>query len=504
MTIRALALLTAAALLATPASARADAAPALTWTSCDLIYQCSAVQVPLDHDDPDGEQLTVKLRRLPAAGPDRIGALFLNPGGPGLAATDLVNFTGLSRALGPRVLSRFDIVAVDPRGTAGAAPFRCDPAPGVDPVEPVAGIYPHRDEYDQQLASDAYIRKSCAATGPETIHHSSTADSARDLDVVREALGEERISFYGTSYGAFLGETYAALFGSRVRAMVLDSTLDPDLLAAGAEPMSARVGTLEASSAALDAALSRCDAVGVLRCPLAGRAKQRWLRVRQSLAGEPLALPGMTVDDKTFTLLSQNALATDRLSGLPLPTLSVWAAFMKGIDLLRFGPVAQRNDQLRLLARRVGQLPADVTGGLGGTRSVQCVDAANPADPRAWIRAAEEAETRHPEFAAYSVWSTSVCAGWPGSAADAYRGPFVAATPVLFAGTTHDPSTGIAGQRTTSARYPGSRLVEVDTFGHTAIGKSTRCLTPLTDDYLIEQKLPERSVSCEPDHQLFE
>ncbi|RZS36481.1 TAP-like protein [Herbihabitans rhizosphaerae] len=503
------------------ANANPSAPPEITWSGCDVIHQCATARVPLDYDEPDGTQITLSLRRLPAAKPERrIGTLFVSPGGAGPVATNLVFFAGLAGGLGQQVRDRFDIVAFDPRGSGGSTPLRCEPAPGVEPVAPIADPYPVRPEQvDQYLARDDYVRRSCAATGGEILHHISTANVARDMDLLRQALGEDKLSYYGASQGANLGVTYATLFPDRVRAVAVDAVLDPNAYLGtpgSVDPMTSRVRLGDATIESLRSALSLCDKVSVIQCPLTGspnvNAMGRWYRVLESLDKQPLALPGVTLTKSSFHTLTTAALTGYRLAGVPLDTFGPFAALTKIVDTLRFGPLSVPHngllDQAANLAKQLGAAPTageDLLAGVGGLRGLWCADSHNPADPRAWIEAARRDEARAPGGAAAGAWTSSICASWPGSAEDAYRGPIGGrtATPLLVINSSHDATTGIDGARAARAAFEGSRLVEVTTWGHTTFGKSRTCLTPITDTYLIERRLPAGDVKCKADNGIW-
>jgi pimeloyl-ACP methyl ester carboxylesterase len=346
------------------------------------------------------------------------------------------------------------------------------------------------------------------------LDHLTTADNARDLDRVRAALGDEQLTMYGISYGGFLGQTYATMFPERVRAIAVDAVLDPVAWTTGRdgadEPMSKRTKAGEASEESLASAFALCDQAGALQCPLSGDALGRWDRVHESLATEPLVLPGgTTIDDQTFEVLTTGVLQIQHISGIGLlDGFRLLATLTRTIELIRSTPAA---DLLGQAATQLHQLRAatttatDDTGAADGTeagRGTQCADSVNPADPKAWITATEN-YPQAPRFGALNTWSSSWCAGWPGASTDAFHGPFGAPTPLLLINNSHDPVTPIADARATSALYPGSRLIEVNTWGHSALGKSTRCLTPATTAYLIDRTLPAEDRHCAPDHGLW-
>ncbi|UYM07421.1 alpha/beta hydrolase [Solicola gregarius] len=535
--------------VAEPAQVEAPV-PEIDWTSCDLIYECATVEVPLDYDDPDGETTTLPMKRLPASSPDeRIGSVFMNFGGPGGVGASGIQFPVSSMTFGKDVRAKFDIVTVDPRGVSGEHVATCAPAPDTEPVERPTEMAPTTPEQvEARIASDDYIRGSCDRTAPPILDHLTTADVARDMDLIRQAMGDEKLSYYGLSYGSLLGETYASMFPDRVRAMVIDGVIDPVGFTTGENgddrPATGRWGMAAGIEEALTTAFARCDEVGALRCPLAGNAWERWQRVSDSLTEEPLALPGITIDGNTFKYgLSVSALQLYRIGGVPLPTIELLSGATKVIDVLRFGlgePAARSGAELRVpgvgsvdlnakrsvLLDRLGDIvrelhteaerwgvampaaaeeeaPEDVLGGQGAYFGILCADTENPTDPRAWVDAAKEAAKTAPNYGPGVVWQSSMCAGWPGSSDDAYRGPFDTSTPMLIVTNTHDNATPMSGAEAAHSRFPGSRLLTLDSWGHTAIGKSHNCVQPEVDEYLLTEDLPAEGLTCKPDANLY-
>jgi pimeloyl-ACP methyl ester carboxylesterase len=498
--------------VAVPGSAaEAPTVPELTWSSCHVAYECATATVPLDYDDPTGETIELALIRKPATDPaHRIGSLFLNPGGPGGANTDLVSFTAITSALGDQVQGRFDLVGIDPRGTGGSTPVSCPESPDVAAVPAPPDPYPTEGQYDQHFAHDEYLRQTCAATAGPILDHMSIADTARDMELIRQAVGDEQLSFYGMSYGSVLGQTYAALYPDRIRVLAVDAVLDPEPWTAGELPPFQRVDTGTTTNETVLAAFAECDRVGVLRCALAGDAKARWERVRASLAEQPLGVGDVTLDGKSFVTYTQTAFQLDHMAGVPAPTVPLWFTAVRLIDTLRFGVAPP--DALGQLSDILGQLDAgaplaaaDVTGGQAVVHGTWCADAEAPTDRQAWIDAADASDIAGLGIGRPHAWAMSVCAGWPGSSEDAYRGPFdvTTSTPPLMIGLTHDTVTSLAGARTAAAHYPGSRVIEVQTWGHTSLGKSNGCMKPALEKYLIERRLPDTDLVCQPDRGLF-
>jgi pimeloyl-ACP methyl ester carboxylesterase len=494
--------------------------PRVRWRQCQggelPRLSCADVEVPLDYDAPEGATLTLGLTRLLARDPQRrIGTLFVNPGGPGGPADGFVTYAG--RALGERVDRRFDVVGIDPRGTGRSGLTRCTgdvaPRPGVDfPLTP--------RQVQRQIAYDERVRDACAADATRLVNHAGTADNARDMELVRRALREPRISYYGISYGSYLGGTYAALFPQRVRAMVVDGVLDPVAWSTGTQspprrPFSTRVDSGPGAFEALTAAFERCEGVSRRRCAIADGADEAWDRVLTA------AREGRLRSDRTRVRYQD-------VVGLALGLLydgSLVPELMAVIDdlddSLRESPRARRVDVAstdlvrltRIAQRQLDRGPwAPTSNGRRATEqldvvfeAVTCSDSANPTSPTAWETAAQEQDTEAPWFGRLWTWASSSCAGsGVGSGADSFRGPWATRTssPVLVVGNSHDPATPISGARAFHGLFEESVLVRWDGWAHGALGRGA-CITDVMGRYLTRQRLPAAGTVCRPERPLY-
>ncbi len=218
--------------------APAAAAASLAWAPCfrgDGAFECATLQVPLDHANPASNRIPIALIRQRATDPSRrIGSLVFNPGGPGGSGVDFL------RAAGPFLLTeevraRFDLVSFDPRGIFRSRPLRCFESP--EQWEPyfTPFAFPITPAETQQwIAADRYVLRACDRRAGAILNHMSTAEVARDMDLLRAALGEAQLNYVGYSYGSYLGVTYANLFPKRFRALVVDGVLDPVAWSTGA------------------------------------------------------------------------------------------------------------------------------------------------------------------------------------------------------------------------------------------------------------------------------
>ncbi len=200
----------------------------LDWQPCDDGFECAQLLVPFDYARPAGRRFSLPVIKLPATDPSRrIGALVINPGGPG--------GSGVQYALGARsefpaaLLARFDIVGFDPRGVAASQPaLTCLTGPQLDKYLATDDMPANAAQLAAVVAQSKLYAARCAQDSAALLPYVGTRNAARDLDVLRAALGESRLTFLGKSYGTYLGTWYAQLFPHRVRALVLDGAVDPD------------------------------------------------------------------------------------------------------------------------------------------------------------------------------------------------------------------------------------------------------------------------------------
>ena len=471
--------------------------PVLHWTACGDGFECTRAAVPLDYDNPSGSAITLALTRLPATDQRRrIGSLLTNPGGPATSGVDSVRGTPKD-AYPPGMRARFDIIGFDPRGVAGSSPIRCFPSneakarffAGV-PLFPIT----RRDEV-AFIAKAAELGAVCVRRNASIMQHMSTANVARDMDLLRRALGDAKLNFYGASYGSYLGNVYANLFPKRVRALVMDSIVEPVDWATGrgdgfSTPVFTREQSDRGTSATMQQFLRLCDRAGP-RCAFsAGSPRAKWDTLLARARQDPLTYAQIVA----FTVRA--------LSDPP----ESWSALAEQLQQLYDAstPAAAAAAARPVLATAATPAQAGYDNKDEAFLSITCTDTNNPRDPFRWPEVAASADRRFGPFGSFWAYLSEPCATWPARDRDRYTGPFTRRTsaPVLIIGTRFDPASPYQNAVRVAQELPRGRLLTLEGWGHVAFGKSS-CIAHYMDRYLVTGALPPAGTVCRPDQRPF-
>lgn len=452
-----------------------DAPPVqeLEWEPCGDL-ECTTVEVPLDFEDPDGGQIEVPVNRSVARDADeRIGVLVVNPGGPGFPATAFA--ASAARFLPGEILDRFDVVGFDSRGTGGAIAVDCtddlDAVYALDPTPDSPADEADRDEVGEALAA------SCEDGAGDVLEWVSTERTARDLDVIREALGEDQLNLLGYSYGTYLGGTYADLFPDRVRAFVLDGAVDPTL--DGVEQFIQQAGSGET---ALVAFLEDCAADR--SCPFNDGSDllDRFDELMADIDADPIPAgdghevgPGeahLGVFGSLFSAADWPSLAEALADAAEGDGDGLFAAFASYVTRVDDGEYSDISEAYWAISVADGIVPTDLEG----------FDEILEAEPRLG-----------PAIVAENLMS----AYWP-VAPERTPGPFVAegSAPILVISTTRDPATAYEAGVSLAEQLDGGVLLTYDGDGHTIYASGDECVDEIVDAYLIELEVPEDGTSC--------
>jgi pimeloyl-ACP methyl ester carboxylesterase len=506
------ALLLGLCLSALPASSSkaAPSVPKISWSPCyrdfGFPFECATVQVPLDYSNPGAATISIAVVRLPAGDPaHRIGSIFFNPGGPGGSGVDFLLFAG-PYVYTQEVRDRFDLIGFDPRGIARSTALRCfgNPRQWTGYFTPFA--FPITlEEAEIWEAADRYLDDACARRGSKIMDYMSTANVARDMDMLRQAVGDEMLSYAGYSYGTFLGVTYANLFPGKVRALVVDGVLDPIAWTTGNPgegdtiPFSTRLHSDKGALDTLNEFFRLCDE-NPATCAFAGGAADRYAALAASLRLAPIQID--LPDGSSFPFTYQDLISNSLGAMYDSFSWPDFALFLAGIES------SASSQQLGKLLYAVWDDLGYITkrgfprypNYLEGFPGVACADSDNPDNYAAWWNAAQQAEADSGYFGPLWTYVSSICAAWPGGQAGRYSGPFTAntANPVLVVGNYFDPATRYQGAQIVAGLLPNSQLVSLNGWGHVSLFLS-QCMDQIVADYLLDGSLPLDGTVCNQD-----
>jgi pimeloyl-ACP methyl ester carboxylesterase len=450
----------------------------LEWHDCDA-GECATLAVPLDSANPAGEQIDLALARVPAKDADRrIGSLLVNPGGPGAPGVDFVK--EVADQLPSEITDRFDVVGWDARGSGTSSPVDCG-----DRLDYLFAVDTAPDDAaERQALDDASQRfaKACERGSANLLPHIASIDTVHDMERIRQALGDDKLTYLGFSYGTYLGALYAQQYPDKVRALVLDGAVDPAIPAAEVSLQQAK-----GFEASLDAFLQDCArrddcAFHGGDDPTAALAKLRARVDREGIRGDDGRTFGPTeLDIALAAPLYLGASGYDALAGAlsaaedgnPDPMFELFDSYVMRDSSGRYSP-----EWAAFLA-------------------ISCLD--GPALDAATLPALQASAARQaPVFGASNLGLGVPCAYWPvppvNRTATAISAP--TAPPILVVGTTGDPATPVAWADSLARELGSGRLVTVEGTGHTSSLDGNPCLDRILERYLVADRAPATGARC--------
>jgi pimeloyl-ACP methyl ester carboxylesterase len=410
--------------------------------------RCATVAVPLDYRQPRGRTIGVRISRIPAGDPARRrGILLFNPGGPG--GPGLGYAAQLKSTLGD-VADRYDLIGFDPRFVGRSTPITCGPVP-IKSVFRSAGQ--DRAGFEESARLSGGVAKACHDRNAAVLPHAGTRNVARDMDSIRAALGERRLSYYGVSYGTDVGAAYSQLFGHRVDRMVLDSAT-----AGGSEYEFARstVGPAEAAMTEWAGWVARHGGEYRLGRTVA-EVRATVVRLLDRAARKPIAVGRHQVDDNVLPLLLQSWL-NDQGND------PVIAAALRDLTDLAAGrqvtPVAELTETLDAY----DQTGPEIDNALASSFAVMCSDGSWPTNQSTYWRAIQRSRPNQPVFGPL-INNIGPCAFWRATTTEPPM-PVGNRVPVLIVQATRDNNTPLAGAVELHRKLTGSRLLTVDVRAH--------------------------------------
>ncbi|MGH4033185.1 alpha/beta hydrolase [Actinomycetota bacterium Odt1-20B] len=458
----------------------------LSWRECGVPgFQCATMKAPLDYADPGSGDIKLAVARKKATGKGKpLGSLLVNPGGPGGSA---VGYLQSYAALGypEEVRARYDMVAVDPRGVARSEPVTCLDGKQMDAYTQTDMTPDDPRETAELTRAFKEFAAGCEKRSSKILPHVSTVETARDMDVLRAALGDDRLTYVGASYGTFLGATYAGLYPDRVGRLVLDGAMDPALSARRMNrDQTAGFETAFRSFAA--------DCVKRADCPLGGGSATD--------AGTRLKAFFKDVDRKPVPGGDGRELGESLATTGVIAAMYDEAAWPQLRDAL--AAAMRDKDGAGLLALSDSYYERDGDGSYGNlmyaNAAVNCLDLAPSFTSPDEVRAAlPDFEKASPVFGEGLAWASLNCAYWKVKpTGEAHRITAEGAAPITVVGTTRDPATPYRWARSLAAQLSSGKLLTYEGDGHTAYGRGSECVDSTINRYLLKGTPPADGKRC--------
>lgn len=455
----------------------------LTWISCGGPFLCTDLTVPIDYSNPGGERMQLSLVKYPATSTKkRLGSLLVNPGGPGASGVEYAY--AAEYIVSKEVLESYDLVGFDPRGVGGSSAERCLTNSETDRLieangPPVDGLSMETlAEYSKMLAM------RCEEKLGNRLKFLGSVDVVRDMDLMRQVLGEAKLNFLGKSYGTYLGLVYTSMFPKNVGRFVLDGVVDPKLSAN--ELNKAQALGFEI---ALDAFLTDC--ITKKSCFFQGtleEARDEVTRLQEEVAEKALTGKDDRLATGSILVLAMVASLYDSETG--------WGALNKALKDI------YRGAGKRLFDLVDDYVVRDANGRYPSNENeiayiVNCIDRIDDASPERLASDAKKFASFAPHFGPYIAWSTLPCHYWP---YEPVRPPVelngAGAADFIVIGTTRDPATPYNWATEVTAKFESAFLITADGDGHTGHGRGSSCVDSAVDTYLLSGELPARPLRC--------
>lgn len=466
-------------------TAEAYYAQTAQWSDCGSGAQCATVFAPLDWDNISAtDAVALKLTRHTATGSNRLGSVFINPGGPGASGANFVA-DSVDSAASKRLQEHYDVIGWDPRGVNGSDRVTCYDAAGMDTyIFGLAESAPRTDAWIEEMrtSSKAFGEECLAQTG-DLLAHVDTISTAHDLDMLRAIVGDEKLNYVGYSYGTLIGAYYAQSFATNVGRMVLDGVVDPNVTTS--EMILFQTQGFEAAlSSYLEWCIQQND------CPFSGTVEQAKSSISQLLA-KVEANPLQGADGR---MLGVNTLLIAII--YPLYSEDSWPYLTDLFNELRSGGT----ETAFLLADSYFSRDSDGTyldNSNEAFSAINCIDYARETDYATMKANAEKIAQAAPVFGKYQGYGELACMDWPVEP-KVLEGELTAsgAPPILVIGTTGDPATPYQWAVNLAGTLESGVMITYNGEGHTAYNRSNDCVLDTVDNYMISGTVPTADPQC--------
>ena len=446
-------------------------------------YDCASVAVPRDWADPQvGQTYQVRMIRIRSERQtDRIGSLVLNPGGPGASGIDTAVYLSFGQRVGglpTEITDRFDIVGFDPRGVGRSDPVKCISDDDQDQTFTLDPDPASQEQFDEVVALNKRIAEGCGRKYGDQLPLFSTEQAARDMDAIRTAVGDAKLTYLGYSYGTLLGATYAQLFGKNIRASVLDGAVDAEQgFVAGAETQAKGFERAFGNFTAWCAQTPQ-------RCPIAPDARGAITDAMAKAEASPVR--GKDGRDATAGWIFLAVVSS-------LYTETGWQALARAVDRLQAGDAEGIFDLADQYAHR--NPDGTYSNLFDANLTVNCADTDEAPTVDRVRQLQGEWRKKYPMFGANLAVGMLPCTFWPGKRDPYPVGPATGAPPIVVVGTTGDPATPYENTADLARMLGTGQVLTWEGEGHTAY-PNTACITTAVDRYLIDLTVPRDGLRC--------
>lgn len=456
----------------------------LAWRACGGA-QCAELTVPLDYENPAGQTIKISVLKVPAKRKAKLGAIVVNPGGPGASGVDYAHSADF--IVGASVRARFDIVGFDPRGVQRSDPVDCLPDAELDAVL-ATDPTPDTTVEEQDVATvGKELATGCRDRSGALLVHVSTKEAARDMDVLRAALGEDKLNYLGKSYGTYLGAAYADMFPKRVGRFVLDGVLPPDLTAE-----QVALGQAQGFERATRAWAAACVEDG--GCPLGASTNAVVKNLRELLHRLDVS-PVPVSSDARVTHLTEGWASYGIAQAMY--DQGLWSTLDSA---LRQVVDQQRGDRLMALADVYAERSPTgkyVSNSLEAFFAVSCLDNPDTSDLSVLRARADAFAKAAPTWGPFLAWGAVACGYWPVQGIAKPAAVHAEGSgPIVVVGTTRDPATPYEWSVRLRKQLSNAVLVTYDGDGHTAYQRSNSCVDKPIDAYYVSGTVPPDGLRC--------
>jgi pimeloyl-ACP methyl ester carboxylesterase len=461
----------------------------LDWSKCYDYFDCAELRVPIDYDDLSVGTFRLSVLRAGALDQkNRLGSIVVNPGGPGGSGVDYAY--NAEYIFSPEITDRYDIVGFDPRGVAESEPIYCFSDEELDENLSADSKPDNATELAETLKeSERYAQKCLENT--DYLEHFTTLETARDMDILRAALGEKKLNYVGKSYGTYLGTLYAELFPTNVGRFVLDGAVDPNIPMRD-QNLAQALGFEKALTAFIK------DCLTTVECPFTGsvaQARATIITTLQKVATTPL--PQKDPRDDDTRLITESLILVGIATSL-YDDVDGWPRLRQAFteSAANFGDTF-----LELADEYSGRNPDGTfrSNDFDSGAVIDCLDWRDTRTTEEYTKDAEEFAIKAPIFGPYIAYSGLHCQFFPQpkTARVANTTTTITTAPIIVIGTLRDPATPYSWSVSLSKIFKGSSLISLDGDGHTGHGRGSACVDDAVDAFLLKGTLPPADLMCD-------